>query len=686
MKRLVWVLMLTAVVALFLSWQTYRYVRDWGLEQVHETGSQRLLDTISALRTTINQYRYLPFLLSQSRDVRELLLQPFPERIIRVSRYLEQTNLIAGSAALMVLDTSGKVMAYSDWQTPGGAQLSYHDAVFFQQALAGEQGRYFVTEAEGVGASYYLSAPIYDQQRLLGVSVVRLDVSKLREQLSLDHAYYVADVKSQLLFSSTQLNRMTADIWPLQGHREEQLLDLRTIRIWPAVDAPQMDIQVLLDDLRWRVGVLEPVAPAVRRAVFAAFTVAGGCLALVLLVLYVREYRLKRRSQAALLNAQRESEQRQRYIINTAQVGLISVASNGKIQFVNPMVMQQFGVSQQLIEQQPLKSLFADLDSFAPLQLWFRRFERGEFNPITGYEVVGRRSDGSAFPMLFSIRLMMALPQPTYLVTIIDITRRKRLEYALREANESLEQKVQARTQALRSTQAELVQAEKLAALGRMSTAIVHELNQPLTAMRNYLAICKQAQDHPELMQENIALLGGLVDRMALITGQLKSFAYKKPQQMGQADVAALLARALRHMAVRFQEQHISVEYQEPESTVWVAGDAIRVEQVINNLLSNACDALQDRATDRALWLSLKVSEHWVSFKVKDNGPGADEEQLNHMFEPFYTTKQMGEGLGLGLAIVASIVRDIGGRVEVAANDDAGLCFTVLFRCVESAD
>ena len=479
---------------------------------------------------------------------------------------------------------------------------------------------------------------------------------------------------------------MTADIWPLQGHREEQLLDLRTIRIWPAADAPQMDIQVLLDDLRWRVGVLEPVAPAVRRAVFAAFTVAGGCLALVLLVLYVREYRLKRRSQAALLNAQRESEQRQRYIINTAQVGLISVASNGKIQFVNPMVMQQFGVSQQLIEQQPLKSLFADLDSFAPLQLWFRRFERGEFNPITGYEVVGRRSDGSAFPMLFSIRLMMALPQPTYLVTIIDITRRKRLEYALREANESLEQKVQARTQALRSTQAELVQAEKLAALGRMSTAIVHELNQPLTAMRNYLAICKQAQDHPELMQENIALLGGLVDRMALITGQLKSFAYKKPQQMGQADVAALLARALRHMAVRFQEQHISVEYQEPESTVWVAGDAIRVEQVINNLLSNACDALQDRAADRALWLSLEVSEHWVSFKVKDNGPGADEEQLNHMFEPFYTTKQMGEGLGLGLAIVASIVRDIGGRVEVAANDDAGLCFTVLFRCVESAD
>lgn len=686
MKRVVWVLVLTAVLALFLSWQAYRYVRDWGLAQVHETGSQRLLDTISALRTTINQYRYLPFLLSQSRDVRELLLQPFPERIIRVSRYLEQTNLIAGSAALMVLDTSGKVMAYSDWQTPGGARLSYHDAVFFQQALAGEQGRYFVTETQGVGASYYLSAPIYDQQRLLGVSVVRLDVSKLREQLSLDHAYYVADVKSQLLFSSSQFDRTTEAVWPLTDQQQEQLLDFRQIRIWSSDSDPQMDIQVLLDDLRWQVGVLEPVTPAIRRAVFAAFSVAGGCLALVLLVLYVREYRLKRRSQLALIYAQRESEQRQRYIINTAQVGLISVASNGKIQFVNPMVMQQFGVSQQLIEQQPLKLLFADLDSFAPLQLWFRRFERGEFNPITGYEVVGRRSDGSAFPMLFSIRLMVALPQPTYLVTIIDITRRKRLEYALREANESLEQKVQARTQALRSTQAELVQAEKLAALGRMSTAIVHELNQPLTAMRNYLAICKQAQEHPDLMQENIALLGGLVDRMALITGQLKSFAYKKPQQAGQADIAALLERTIRQMAVRFEQAQIAVEYHLPASTEWVAGDAVRVEQVINNLLGNACDALQESASNRSLMLALERRGEWIALTVKDNGPGADDEQLSHMFEPFYTTKPMGEGLGLGLAIVASIVRDIGGRIDVTANDDAGLCFTVLFRRVESVD
>ncbi len=678
-KRSIILLILVVSLGMLVTGQVYVYTRDRSFYETHQETGQRLLDVIGSIRVTIDQYRYLPFLLTQNRDVKDLLIQPNPDKIIRVSRYLEQTNLIAGSAALIILDTQGDVVAYSNWRESKKAPRSYRSSEFFRQAISGEQGRAFATQS----SSYYLSAPIYHRQTLIGVSVMKLDMEGLKEQLSLESAFFVTDEKGQTLFASRLLE--APSLLPLSSTPLKQEILHNGTLLKMKVDNEKVYLvhDVLLDDLRWRVGVVEPTKPLEQKAIVAALIVAGGFLALLLLGLYLREFRLKRRSQQEVLNAHMESEQRQRHIINTAQVGLVTVDTFGKILSVNQMVMQQFGVSLTLIEGQSLHILFADIELFVPLKRWLDGLQKGDFTPITGYEVVGQRSDGSTFPLLFSMRLMTVTPEPSYLVTIIDISRRKRLEYALREANESLEQKVEERTLALASAQHELIQAEKLAALGRMSAAMVHELNQPLTAMRNYLAIFRQVIDRPDLLKENLPLMNTLVDRMAGMTGQLKTFAYKTPDNMemqrGSADLQGCVRNVLCHYEDRIRSERVGVSLECQRPTIFIKGDDVAVEQIINNLVSNALDAIAATgSSERQLSFHLYVQDQLGCLDISDNGAGVSKEQLKTLFEPFYTTKKIGTGLGLGLAIVQGIVRDLGGVITVKTNHPAeGLCFSV---------
>ncbi|QLE97347.1 sensor histidine kinase [Neptunomonas phycophila] len=658
----------------FLSWQGFTTMRNYELANLHKAGSERLLETIRSLRVAIDQYRYLPFLLSQNRDVKQLLLVPDADNQVRVSRLLEQTNLVAGSAALLILDEQGDIVAYSNWRENTSLPRDrYRDAAFYREALSGEQGPYFVIDKSTMRPAYYLSAPIYQSQKLIGVAVLRLNIATLREQLSNESLFYVADANDSLLLTSPSFDQ--EHIWPLAPGHVELLLDGREITLGKHKGEYWLVQAVKLDDLQWQVGVLSPIQSANLRSAYVALSIAGVCMVLALLFLYLREAQLKRRSQRETVNAQRESEQRQRRIINTAQVGLITVDSAGKILSINSMVMQQFGVSQSLIERSPLTILFADIDQFSPLKRMLDVLKRREFSPITGYEVVGQRSDGSRFPMMFSIRMMSTAPETTYLVTIIDITRRKRLEHALQEANESLEQKVSERTLALKNAQAELLQAEKMAAMGRMSTAIVHELNQPLTAMRNYLAMLRQIREHPDMFNDNLQRLNQLVDRMASLTGQLKTFAYKKVEVTGAVDLQSVIPSVLTMFNAQMKANEIRSVIQMPETSIRVKGDQVRLEQVLVNLIGNACDALEEAAQDHPSVLTVTVSTElkWAHILISDNGDGVSEEALAHLFEPFYTTKSMGSGLGLGLSIVDNILRDLGGKISARNNSEGGL-------------
>lgn len=676
-------------MTVLLAFYAGHRARDWTLQQLQRQGGEALLERVGEIRSWLDGYDYLPFLLTQNRDVRALLLYPNQDMGVRVSRYLEQTNLVAGSTALFVLDNGGRAVAYSNWRDQQDFYLRSHAGRdYFLDARKGEQGRRFALAGRSGTPAFYLSAPIYDSRRFVGAAVVRLNLGLLQQRLGTAGLPWFLSSRDGNLIAASEADWVgQAQSELSRGEQVQRLLSGTEIRRWPGVlDGRRLAQSVELDDLGWTLTVFQDSAAAARTSRTVTLFTLGGGIALCLLLLYLRERHLKHRSQHETQLALVRSEQRQRDIIDTAQVGLITVDGDGRMLFLNGMALKQFGLSPALAMEQPLSRLFHFADETGPLELALSRLGTNGFTPLTGQEAIGLRADGSSFPLMFSIRAMPGNGQQRYLVTLIDITRRKRLEQALRDARDSLEDKVEERTRELHSMQQELVQAEKLAALGRMSSAVVHELNQPLTAMRTYVAICRQLLERPEALAGNLDQVNALVDRMAQITRQLKVFAYRKPERLEPVSLCGCIDQALALFRGRVGDEGIELNVSCSVDDDRVAGDSARLEQVLINLIRNACDAMAGTERPRRLDLQLSGEGGWLRLEVRDSGGGIADDAKDKLFEPFFTTKTIGSGLGLGLSIVRSILRDLGGDIDAENRPEGGACFRLRLPSYTSTD
>ncbi len=242
----------------------------------------------------------------------------------------------------------------------------------------------------------------------------------------------------------------------------------------------------------------------------------------------------------------------------------------------------------------------------------------------------------------------------------------------LRQLNARLQREIAERERAEKNLQVAeqtLEQSSKLAALGEMSAAVSHELNQPLAAMKTYLAgarLLLQRKRNEEALS-SFHRIDDLIERMGAITRQLKSYARKGGEAFEPFDLRESLSTSLSMMEPQLRSREVKITRSVPLNPVMVMGDRLRVEQVIINLLRNAMDATKVVA-EAQIDLILSVGET-ATLTVRDNGHGIDN--LDDLFEPFYTTKQPGDGTGLGLAISSGIVNDLGGRLT-ARNGDAG--------------
>ncbi|ROL72385.1 two-component sensor histidine kinase [Pseudomonas chlororaphis] len=265
----------------------------------------------------------------------------------------------------------------------------------------------------------------------------------------------------------------------------------------------------------------------------------------------------------------------------------------------------------------------------------------------------------------------------TLVFLLLFLSQRWRLAKLRQRSREELEQLVQERTRDLRTAQEGLVQSAKLAALGQMSAALAHEINQPLTTQRMQLATLRLLLDHGRVDDAYKALrpLDDMLTRMAALTSHLKTFARKSPSGLRERlDLAAVVDQSLQLLEARLRDEQVDVELHliRPSS---VRGDAIRLEQVLINLLRNALDAMQDKPLKR-LVIRIEADEQLWHLSVADSGGGIAEENLLSVFDPFFTTKPVGDGLGLGLAVSYAIVHELGGRLS-AANLEQGAVFTL---------
>ncbi|MES9885719.1 MAG: ATP-binding protein [Candidatus Sedimenticola sp. 6PFRAG1] len=269
----------------------------------------------------------------------------------------------------------------------------------------------------------------------------------------------------------------------------------------------------------------------------------------------------------------------------------------------------------------------------------------------------------------------------------------KRVEMRTRELNETnlrlrdeINERIKTEEQ-LRQTHEELIQAEKLAALGQMSAGLVHEINQPLSAMQTFLASTRLLlnRDDKSSVEENLDDIEAMVRRMNSIVSHLKSFASKSKGQTTRVALDEVVENALLLMRPRLKRDSVTLEWQPPSDAVCVYGDEIKLEQIMINLIRNALDAMQYQEQERKLGISVLTEDKKVTVQITDTGPGIMDADLPRVFDPFFTTKEPGQGLGLGLSVSFGIAKEFGGNIEAENRTEGGAVFRLSLDAAEAA-
>ncbi len=288
-----------------------------------------------------------------------------------------------------------------------------------------------------------------------------------------------------------------------------------------------------------------------------------------------------------------------------------------------------------------------------------------------GRVVVGERRDGSTFPMELAVGEMRSGDQRFFTGFIRDLTERQQTEARLQEL------------------QSELVHVSRLTAMGEMASTLAHELNQPLSAVANYMKGARRLlQDSPD---EQTAMLREAMDgaadqalRAGQIVRRLRDFMARGESERRIENVIKLIEEACALALVGARDEGVRVRFNFDRSAKLALADKIQIQQVLLNLIRNGIEAMQDSAR-RDLTISTKREDgDMVKISVSDTGSGIAPELAGQLFQPFVTTKK--HGMGVGLSISRTIVEAHGGKIWIESNPAGGTIFSFTLRAVTDED
>jgi two-component system, LuxR family, sensor kinase FixL len=288
-----------------------------------------------------------------------------------------------------------------------------------------------------------------------------------------------------------------------------------------------------------------------------------------------------------------------------------------------------------------------------------------------GRVVVGERKDGSTFPMELSVGEMISGKERFFTGFIRDLTERQKSESRLQEL------------------QSELVHISRLTAMGEMASTLAHELNQPLSAISNYLKGSRRllearADETSSMIRDALDKAAEQALRAGQIIRRLRDFVARGESERRVENVKKLVEEASALALVGANDQAIRVRFDFDPSVELVLADKIQIQQILLNLMRNSVEAMQDSAKRELRLSAVRNDNDMVQVSVSDTGSGLAPEVASQLFQPFVTTKQ--HGMGVGLSICRTIVESHGGKIWAEANPGGGTVFRFTLRGVRKEE
>ena len=607
-------LIMFGVIALVVvcGYGVYQRSHARGADDLRNATNSRLDLFASVVEAHVRRLEPVPATIQLNPLVVQMLRSPSQARMAEANHYLMRLNAHLGSQAVFVMDELGVVRASSNAVQPDDSRLA-EDVSYRPYFLEALAGRATRHFAIGSGgqAGYFVAHPIYSGSQVIGVAAIKIGLGELDQSWDRLGSSALVADANRVVILSSQPAWRYTTIIPLST---EQRVDLHLTRTYGAMHLPAFPVNIALT------------------------------------------------------------------------VDEDSQAMNGFVRFHDQPLSRGAGLT-------PSKS---------------------------GYMVLGRSLDGMDWRVLIFASLAAVHQQAlidgvggavsvSFLILLaLFWSQRRRIEgqkrvakRMLEQANAELEQEVSRRTleltdantllrkevvereqteRSLRAAQDELVHAGKMAVLGQLAASITHELTQPLGAIRTLSGNAAEflRRDKHDVALENLSIVGRLVEQMASIIDPLKGFARKSAAHPEATDPGRVVERALFLFQLRLKHEKVVVENHCPAGSWLVWCDGNRLEQVLINLMGNALDAMRD-APLRRLSISAQAApdEHAPALfiRVQDTGKGLSEADLAHIFQPFYTTKASGAGLGLGLVISRDIAAEFGGSLHAEQTEGVGACF-----------
>jgi PAS domain S-box-containing protein len=372
----------------------------------------------------------------------------------------------------------------------------------------------------------------------------------------------------------------------------------------------------------------------------------------------------------------RESEERFRLLVESAPYAIVLTDELGDIRLVNRQTEIVFGYDRGELIGKSVEILLPE--NFRKKHVHFRQgyYKDSQVRPMgSGRDLHGLHKLGTEIPVEIGLAPIYMQGKLLVIATIVDIRERRKNEEQILQKNKELAKF----NEELKMRTAQLIQSEKMSALGTLIAGVAHELNNPITGILNYSQYCRRHVNDPKVA----GVLDDLIYEARRCEEIIKNLLqYSHPNEAAEADLvnSHQLEQVIKRVCNLFAHElkdiqvHLFIDSSLPGFKIALN----KLQQIFSNIIKNAMDAMETSYEKKVTIRAFSDNSH-CHLVVEDTGVGIEEENILRIFDPFYTTKEVGKGTGLGLAITKSIVDDNNGEIDVYSKKNKETQFHIKF-------